>query len=70
MSRQALAGTRSDLGDIDAYTFGWRWYPIMFSRAGFAVHNEYSIIRQVGTAPDNVNNLTSSSLMFGFDFDF
>lgn len=70
MSRQALAGTRSDLGDIDAYTFGWRWYPIMFSRAGFAVHNEYSIIKQVGTAPDGFNNLTSSSLMFGFDFDF
>jgi hypothetical protein len=70
MSQQAIAGTRSDLGDLDAYTFGWRWYPIMFSRAGFALHNEYAIVKQVGTAPDGFNNLTSSSLMFGFDFDF
>jgi hypothetical protein len=70
MSQQAIAGTRGDLGNIDAYTFGIRWYPFMFSRAGFALHNEYSILRQVGTAPDAFNNLTTSSVMVGFDYDF
>ena len=69
MSRQPLAGNPSHLGDIDAYTFGYRWYPFMFSRAGFAFHNEYSIARQKGTSPSGLN-VTSSSLMFGFDFDF
>jgi hypothetical protein len=43
--------------------------PIMNSRAGFAIHNEYSWIRQRGTAPDGTD-LASSSLMLGFDFDF
>lgn len=69
MSRQPLASNPSDLGNIDAYTFGYRWYPFMFSRAGFAFHNEYSIARQHGTSPSGLN-LTTSSLMFGFDFDF
>jgi hypothetical protein len=70
MSQQAIAGTRSDLGNIDNYVFGVRWYPIMFSRAGVALHGEYGILKQVGTAPDGVNDLTSSSIMAGFDFDF
>jgi len=64
-----LVPMASDLGNIDMYTFGYRYYPIMTSRAGFAVHNEYSWIRQRGTAPDGTD-LTSSSLMLGFDFDF
>jgi hypothetical protein len=69
MSRQALNTNPSNLGDIDNYTFGYRWMPFMFSRAGFAFHNEYSIIRQKGTAASGLN-LTSSSLFLGFDFDF
>ncbi len=69
VSRQALATNASNLGDIDAYTAGFRWYPFMFSRAGFAFHNEYSILRQKGTSPTGLN-LTGSSLMFGFDFAF
>jgi hypothetical protein len=69
MSQQGLPGTPSNLGNIDNYTFAWRWYPIMTSRAGFAFHNEYAWFRQQGTAPLG-NALTSSSLMFGFDFDF
>lgn len=69
MSQQAIPGTDSRMGDIDAFTFGYRWYPIMFSRAGFAWHNEYALIRQHGTAPLG-GNLASSSLMAGFDFDF
>ena len=69
MSQQAIPGTNPNLGNIDAFAFGYRWYPIMFSRAGFAWHNEYALIRQHGTAPLG-GNLTSSSLMAGFDFDF
>jgi hypothetical protein len=41
----------------------------MTSRAGFAWHNEYSWVRQQGTAPDG-SALTNSSLLLGFDFDF
>jgi hypothetical protein len=70
MSQQALATNPSDLGDIDAYTFGYRWYPIMTSRAGFAWHNEYSWFRRRKVSPVTGSDLTSSSLMLGFDFDF
>jgi hypothetical protein len=69
MSQQAIPGTASNLGNIDNYVFGYRYMPFMTSRAGFAWHNEYSWIRQRGTAPDGTD-LTSSSLLLGFDFDF
>ena len=69
MSQQAIPGTASNLGNIDNYVIGYRYMPFMNSRAGFAWHNEYSWIRQRGTAPDGTD-LTSSSLMLGFDFDF
>jgi hypothetical protein len=69
MSQQAIPGTASNLGNIDNYVIGYRYMPFMTSRAGFAWHNEYSWIRQRGTAPDGTD-LTSSSLMLGFDFDF
>jgi hypothetical protein len=70
MSQQATPGTPSNLGNIDMYTFGYRWYPIMNPRAGFAIHNEYSWARQKGTSPVTFTDLTSSSLLLGFDFDF
>jgi hypothetical protein len=60
----------SNFGDIDAFTIGYRYYPFISSRAGFAFHNEYSWVRQRGTSPVNGLDLTSSSLMFGFDFAF
>jgi hypothetical protein len=69
MSQQALPGTPSNLGDIDNYVFGYRYNPFMTSRAGFAFHNEYSWIRQRGTAPD-ATDLSSNSIMVGFDFAF
>ena len=69
MSQQALPTNASNLGNIDMYTFGFRYYPIMTSRAGFAWHNEYSWVRRRGVAPD-LTDLTSSSLLTGFDFDF
>jgi hypothetical protein len=70
MSQQAFATNPSNLGDIDNYVFGYRYNPFMTSRAGFAIHNEYSWIRQRGTSPVTGTDLSSNSLMLGFDFDF
>jgi len=69
MSQQASPTSPSDLGNLDTYVFGYRYMPIMTSRAGFAFFNEYSWNRQRGTAPDG-SDLTGSSLMLGIDFDF
>jgi len=69
MHQQAVPTNASNFGNIEMFTFGYRYYPIMTSRAGFAWHNEYSWMRQRGTAPDG-GDLTSSSLLLGFDFDF
>jgi hypothetical protein len=70
MSQQALAINPSSLSNIDAYTFGYRYYPFMHSRAGFAFHNEYSLVREQGAAPITGRSLASSSVFLGFDFDF
>jgi hypothetical protein len=78
MSQQAdPASMPSDLGNIDNYVFGYRYMPIMNSRAGFAFHNEYSWIRQRGTGPTDpalppgtLTDITGNSIMAGFDFDF
>jgi hypothetical protein len=63
----------SNLGNVTMYTIGYRYNPFMTSRAGFAWHNEWSWLRQDGTAPSTTGvpgNLTSNELMMGFDFDF
>src|SRR5271155_3840518 len=70
----------SSNGNITGYTFGYRWYPIMFSRAGVALDWEYSRIRTIGENPLSgdgsgvVANPTaatwSNSIFFGIDFDF
>lgn len=81
MQQQALASTPSTLGNIDAYSFGYRWSPFMYSRAGLAFHGEYSLTKTVGGVPlsgDGVGlppsspstNVWSSSLMFALDFAF
>ena len=70
MSQQADPTVPSDLGNIDNYVFGWRYNPFMNNRAGFALHNEYSWIRQRGTSPVTSTDLTSNSVLLGFDFDF
>jgi hypothetical protein len=70
MSQQAQAASASSLGNLDAYTVACRWYPIMNSRAGLALHPEYSWVRQIGTAPVTGANLETSSLMIGVDFAF
>jgi hypothetical protein len=70
MSQQALPDTPSNQGNIDNYVIGYRYNPFMTSRAGFAFHNEYSWIRQRGTSPATFTDLSSNSLLVGFDFDF
>ncbi|GAC1618720.1 MAG: hypothetical protein NVS9B13_07030 [Candidatus Acidiferrum sp.] len=70
MSQQALDTNPSNLGNVDAVTFGYRYYPFISSRAGFAFHNEYSLLRKRGISPVNSLDLTSSSLLIGFDFAF
>jgi hypothetical protein len=70
MSRQAFATNPDDLGNVDAVTFGYRYYPFISTRAGFAFHTEYAIVRTRKTAPISGLDLTSSSLLFGFDFDY
>ncbi len=70
MSRQANPSIRSNSGNLDTWTVGYRWYPIMNPRAGLAWVQEYSRIVNAGTAPlsgkDDINN----SYLMGFDFDF
>ena len=70
MSRQALDTNPGNLGDIDAGTVGFRYYPFISSRAGFAFHNEYSVVRQRGVSPLLGRDLTSNSVFFGLDFIF
>ncbi len=74
MSQQALSTNPSNLGNIDALTFGFRYYPFIGSRAGLAFHNEYSVVWQRNILISPVTGLpiglTSSSAMFGIDFAF
>jgi len=80
MSQQAIAGTPSDLGNINAVSLGWRWYPIMFSRGGLAWHTEFSLAQTKGAPPlsgngvggvfDATDWVKSYSVFTGFDFDF
>jgi len=76
MSQQAFTGdgtapaNPSNLGNTDVVTFGVRYYPFISSRAGFAYHGEYALMRQRGASPVTFSDLTTSSLLVGFDFDF
>jgi hypothetical protein len=75
MSQQAngpgsVNPTPSNFGNITSYTVGYRYNPIMTSRAGLAWHTEYNWFHQDGTSPVSQTNLTSSELLLGFDFDF
>jgi hypothetical protein len=70
MSQQPFSSNPGNLGNVDTLTFGFRYYPFISSRAGFAYHAEYAISRQRGFAPVSGTDLTSSSLLFGWDFAF
>ena len=71
MSRQAnpTAAATPNLGNVDSWTIGYRWYPIMLSRAGLAFHNEYSQAKMGNLAPSGTD-LLNRSVMIGFDFDY
>lgn len=63
----------SNFGNLSTYTVGFRYNPFMTSRAGFAWHNEYNWLHQVGTGPTlglGTANVNTSEVMTGFDFDF
>jgi hypothetical protein len=70
MSRQANPTIRSDSGNLDTWTVGYRWYPIMNPRAGVAWVQEYSRILNAGQAPISGLNGINNSFLMGFDFDF
>ena len=70
MSQQADPATPRDLGNIDAYSGGIRWYPIMFSRAGLSWHTEVSAVRTRGSAFSATDAVWTSSVFSGLDFDF
>jgi hypothetical protein len=70
MAQQANPQMRSDAGNLDTWTVGYRWYPIMNPRAGLAWVQEYSRILNAGAAPITGRNDINDSLLMGFDFDF
>lgn len=77
----AVTGLPGNYGNVKAYSVAYRWYPIMFSRAGLAVHAEYSITKSIGIVPESgdgtggppllpTDGVWSSSTFLGFDFAF
>ena len=70
MSRQANPSIADSFGNLDTFALGYRWYPIMFSRAGLAWHQEFARITTSKTAPLSGTDQTSNSFLMGFDFDF
>ena len=70
MSQQADTATPSDLGNIDAYSGGVRWYPIMFARAGLSWHTEVSAVRTHGSTFSATDRVWTTSIFSGLDFDF
>jgi hypothetical protein len=70
MSRQANPANPSNLGNVDSFTVGYRWYPIMLSRAGLAFHNEYSQAKTGNSSILTMSDQTNRSVMVGFDFDY
>lgn len=70
MSRQANPAIPNNSGNLDTWTVGYRWYPIMSPRAGLAWVQEYSRLTNVGAAPLSGKDDVHSSYFMGFDFDF
>lgn len=70
MSRQANPANPATLGNVDSFTVGYRWYPIMLSRSGLAFHNEYSQAKTGKSSILTGSDQTNRSVMIGFDFDY
>jgi len=69
MSQQALADSPSDLGNVDVFTIGLRYYPFINSRVGLAWHTEYSSARIKKTS-DTGQDQRNNSFFSGLDFAF
>jgi hypothetical protein len=70
ISRQPNPTVPNTLGNLDAWALGYRWYPIMFSRAGLAFDMEYARLLNSKTSPLTGRDQQSSSFLIGWDFDF
>jgi hypothetical protein len=70
MAQQANPKIRGNAGNLDTWTAGYRWYPIMSPRAGLAWVQEYSRIDNAGAAPLSGKDDIRNSFLMGFDFDF
>jgi hypothetical protein len=70
MSRQANPVIPAKEGNLDTWTIGYRWYPIMSPRAGLAWTQEYSRIINVAPTPVSGKDPIHNSYLMGFDFDF
>jgi hypothetical protein len=69
VSQQVFDTSASDLGNLDAFTIGYRYYPFMHSRAGLAWHQEFASIRTKGTSSTGADQRVNSYFM-GLDFAF
>jgi hypothetical protein len=82
MAQQAVVGTPSAQGNLDAFTAASRWNPFMFSRAGLAVQAEWSYVRSADVTNQGgafgsqcfggvpTCHISSNSLFLATDFDF
>jgi hypothetical protein len=83
MAQQASTAYHGSQSNLDAFTIASRWNPFMFSRAGLAFQQEYSVNRSNGVTDigtivtpsacppiSTTCNVVSQSLWFGFDFAF
>jgi hypothetical protein len=73
VSQQANDAYPDDAGNTTANTIGFRYYPFMHSRAGFAIHGEFSHLSQkhafdpgTGTLLDQSYNSTFAGMDFIF----
>jgi hypothetical protein len=64
------ATVTNSFGNTDAWVAGFRYYPIMTSRAGLAYHMEYAQVRTSGTSPITGRDVRGASVLLGFDFVF
>ncbi len=69
MSRQPINTLPSDYGNVDVFTAGYRYYPFINSRAGFAWHIEFSALKSTKTADSGADQY-NRSFFTGFDFAF
>jgi hypothetical protein len=70
MSQQANPSIKGNAGNLDVWSIGYRWYPIMNPRAGLAWIQEYSRIVTPGRPTISGKDDISDSYLMGFDFDF